>query len=170
MEAAERKRRRWLDRQRYLRRVRQSLALQRALAAAEAHPRRRPLPDERCGLLRKFAVAGHEGYLTINLRPETDVLGEIFVTLGKQGGTLRGFVDAFARVVSLALQYGVPAEELINKLAWARFEPFGYTDDPALPRVNSIVDYVVRKMAQHAGIVVQPPRAITHSCELDEFL
>ena len=73
--------------------------------------------------------------------------GEVFLKLGKQGSTVAGLVDAFSLMLSLALQYGVPLETITQKLSEMRFEPMGYTDDPEIPRVKSIVDYVARQLA-----------------------
>jgi ribonucleoside-diphosphate reductase alpha chain len=51
------------------------------------------------------------------------VPGEIFITMAKQGSTISGLMDAFATVVSLALQHGVPLRVLCEKLCHMRFEP-----------------------------------------------
>ncbi|MEL7362406.1 MAG: vitamin B12-dependent ribonucleotide reductase, partial [Bacteroidota bacterium] len=44
-------------------------------------PSRRRLPDERPSLTHKFSIAGHEGYLHIGLYPDTQLPGEIFITM-----------------------------------------------------------------------------------------
>ena len=53
--------------------------------------------------------------------------------------------------ISLGLQYGVPIEQFIGRLMNMRFEPFGATDDSAMPRVSSIVDAVARWMKVRYG-------------------
>jgi ribonucleoside-diphosphate reductase alpha chain len=53
--------------------------------------------------------------------------GEIFVTMAKQGSTISGLMDAFATVVSLALQHGVPLRVICQKLSHIRFEPSGWS-------------------------------------------
>jgi ribonucleoside-diphosphate reductase alpha chain len=42
--------------------------------------------------------------------------GEIFITMAKQGSTVSGMMDAFATAISLALQYGVPLEDLVAEV------------------------------------------------------
>ena len=71
-------------------------------------PIRKRLPDERPSITHKFSVAGHEGYLHIGLYPDTQMPGEIFITMAKQGSTISGVMDAFATSISMAFQYGVP--------------------------------------------------------------
>ena len=113
-------------------------------AEARALPRhRKRMPKTRPSLTHDFEVGGLPGYLTIGLR-EDKSMGEFFLTLSKQGSTLDGFSDSFARCASLALQWGMPLESLVEKFKGYSFEPSGCTDNPALPMAKSVVDYVVR--------------------------
>lgn len=111
-------------------------------------PMRKRLPDERPSITHKFSIAGHEGYLHIGLYPDTNMPGEIFITMAKQGSTIAGVMDAFATAISLALQYGVPLEDLCNKFSHMRFEPSGFTNNKQIPIAKSIMDYIFRYMAQ----------------------
>jgi len=110
-------------------------------------PVRKRLPDERPSLTHKFSVAGHEGYLHIGLYPDTGMPGEIFITMAKQGSTISGLMDAFATAISIALQYGVPLEDLCNKFSHMRFEPAGFTNNPQIPIAKSIMDYIFRYLS-----------------------
>ena len=56
----------------------------------------------------------------------------------------RGLMDTFATTVSVALQYGVPLHDLVDKFAHVRFEPAGFTGNPEIPIAKSIVDYIFR--------------------------
>src|SRR5690606_37514616 len=89
-------------------------------------------------------IAGHEGYLHIGLYPDTKLPGEIFITMAKQGSTVSGMMDAFATAISLALQYGVPLEDLCAKFSHMRFEPAGFTNNQQIPIAKSIMDYIFR--------------------------
>jgi len=109
-------------------------------------PVRRRLPATRASVTHKFSIEGHEGYITAGLY-EDGSPGEIFVTMAKEGSMLSGMVDAFATSVSLALQYGVPLRDLVNKFSHMRFEPSGRTENPEIPVAQSIVDYIFRWMA-----------------------
>jgi len=109
-------------------------------------PYRRRLPDERAAFTHKFNVAGHEGYLTVGLY-EDGQPGEIFLKMAKEGSTISGLMDAFATAVSVALQYGVPLKDLVNKFSHLRFEPAGFTTNRDIPMAKSLIDYIFRYMA-----------------------
>jgi ribonucleoside-diphosphate reductase alpha chain len=112
-------------------------------AGRAAVPYRRRLPDERRSLTHKFRVGEQEGYLTVGLF-EDGSPGEVFITISKEGSTIRGLMDSLAVMTSLALQYGVPIENLAGKFKNVRFEPYGFTSNPEIPQASSIVDYIFR--------------------------
>ncbi|MDP9269618.1 MAG: vitamin B12-dependent ribonucleotide reductase [Chloroflexota bacterium] len=118
------------------------------LAAVQTvyRPTRHRLPDERSAITHKFNVAGHEGYLTVGLY-EDGQPGELFIRISKEGSTVAGMMEAFAIAVSVALQYGVPLKDLVNKFSHMRFEPAGFTSNPDVPMAKSIVDYIFRYLA-----------------------
>jgi ribonucleoside-diphosphate reductase alpha chain len=109
-------------------------------------PYRRRLPDERRAITHKFSIQGHEGYITVGLY-EDGKPGEIFLVMAKEGSVVSGLMDSFATAISLALQYGVPLEVLVNKFSHARFEPSGFTNNSQIPMAKSIVDYIFRWLA-----------------------
>ncbi|MGN6188705.1 MAG: vitamin B12-dependent ribonucleotide reductase, partial [Conexibacter sp.] len=122
-------------------------AVAEALAKAAAAPARRKMPRERQSLTHKFAVGGHEGYITAGLYEDGSV-GEIFLTdIGKEGSTLRGMMNSFATAISIALQYGVPLETLVRKFSYMRFEPEGMTMNTEIPFAKSLPDYIMRWLA-----------------------
>jgi ribonucleoside-diphosphate reductase alpha chain len=67
--------------------------------------------------------------------------------MAKEGSTISGLMDSFATAVSLALQYGVPLKDLVNKFSHLRFEPAGFTTNRDIPMAKSLVDYIFRYMA-----------------------
>jgi ribonucleoside-diphosphate reductase alpha chain len=101
------------------------------------------LPPERSSFTHKFAVGGHEGYITVGLY-EDGQPGEIFVRMAKEGSVIAGLMDSFATAVSLALQHGVPLSILCDKFKGTRFEPSGFTGNPDIPIATSIMDYLFR--------------------------
>jgi ribonucleoside-diphosphate reductase alpha chain len=139
-----------------------------AKALAEVGPRRKRMPRERQSLTHKFAIAGHEGYITAGMY-EDGTVGEIFLTdIGKEGSTLRGMMNSFATAISIALQYGVPLETLVQKFSYMRFEPEGITGNPEIPFAKSMPDYIMRWLAsrfldaetqEELGILTQEVRA-----------
>jgi ribonucleoside-diphosphate reductase alpha chain len=110
---------------------------------APAAPVRQRLPDTRRSITHKFQVGQHEGYLTVGFY-EDGRPGELFIKIAKHGSTIAGLLDTVAVLTSIALQYGVPIEALARKFEFTRFEPSGWTKNPELRHVNSIVDYVFR--------------------------
>ena len=66
--------------------------------------------------------------------------------MAKEGSTVSGLMDSFATTVSVALQYGVPLRDLVNKFAHVRFEPSGFTGNSEIPIAKSLVDYIFRWM------------------------
>jgi len=114
-----------------------------AVIVEERRPVRRKLPDERRSITHKFSIAGHEGYITVGMY-EDGTPGEIFLTMSKEGSTISGLMDSFATAISLALQYGVPLQTLVDKFAHTRFEPSGITNNPDIRIAKSIMDYIFR--------------------------
>ena len=118
-----------------------------AEALAKAPPQRRRMPRERQSITHKFSIGGHEGYITAGMY-EDGSIGEIFLTdIGKEGSTLRGMMNSYATAISIALQYGVPLETLVQKFAYMRFEPEGITQNPEIPFAKSMPDYIMRWLA-----------------------
>jgi ribonucleoside-diphosphate reductase alpha chain len=116
-------------------------------ALADAGPMRKRMPRERQSITHKFSIAGHEGYITAGMY-EDGTVGEIFLTdIGKEGSTLRGMMNSFATAISIALQYGVPLETLVQKFSYMRFEPEGVTGNPEIPFAKSMPDYIMRWLA-----------------------
>ncbi len=108
-------------------------------------PYRRHLPDERRSVTHKFRVGEQEGYVTVGLYEE-GLPGEIFVNISKEGSTIRGLMDSVAVLTSVALQYGVPLRNLVEKFRGVHFEPAGMTSNQQIPVATSLVDYIFRWM------------------------
>jgi ribonucleoside-diphosphate reductase alpha chain len=113
--------------------------------ATPAKPVRRRLPAERTAMCHKFDVAGHEGYLHVGFY-EDGTPGEIFIKMAKEGSTISGLMDTVGVLTSMALQYGVPLEVLVQKFSHVRFEPSGFTKNQDVPMAKSLIDYIFRFM------------------------
>ena len=145
--------------------------LKKQLAAAVAEskkPHRRRLPSERTAVTHKFDIAGHEGYITVGLYPD-GTPGEIFLKMAKEGSTVSGLMDTLATTISVALQYGVPLKDLVNKFSHVRFEPAGFTGNAEIPIAKSIVDYIFRWLGARflpkderdaLGIIAREPEVV----------
>jgi ribonucleoside-diphosphate reductase alpha chain len=107
---------------------------------------RQKLPRSRRGRTFEFRVADCKGFATIG-EYDDGRPGEVFLTVSKQGSTLSGIMDAFAKSISYGLQYGVPLRAFVEAFTNMRFEPAGMTDDPDIRFASSIMDYLFRRLA-----------------------
>jgi ribonucleoside-diphosphate reductase alpha chain len=105
------------------------------------------MPDEREALTRKLKIGDLEGYATVGFY-EDGAPGEVFLTVQGVGTLERGLCHALGLMISLALQRGVPAEEIAEKLTGLQFEPRGVTGSPDIPMVSSLADYLGRWMTR----------------------
>ena len=109
-------------------------------------PIRQKLPRTRNARTFEFRVADCKGFANIGEYADGRP-GEIFLTVSKQGSTLSGIMDAFAKSISYGLQYGVPMRAFVEAFTNMRFEPAGMTDDPDIRFASSIMDYLFRRLA-----------------------
>lgn len=70
--------------------------------------------------------------------------GEIFIKMSKEGSTLSGLIQGFCRAFSLAIQYGLPLEDAVDRFRNMRFDPLGPTSNKNIPNATSILDYVAQ--------------------------
>jgi ribonucleoside-diphosphate reductase alpha chain len=131
-------------------------------------PYRRRLPDERQSITHKFALGGHEGYLTVGMYPDGQP-GEIFIKMAKVGSTISGLMDSFALALSMTLQYGVPLSVLVEKFSHTRFEPAGYTNNPEIPMAKSIMDYIFQYLSMKFLATADDASDEEHSVEFQAF-
>lgn len=127
------------------------------------HLRRECLPDERKGVTWKVKIGDLGGvqlgetsmpaegvYIKAYIRTGEYLdgeLGEVFISPDKEGSFIQGVLDGFALLLSIALQYGVPLEKIIEKFMNIRFEPSGMTSDRAVPMATSFFDLMFKKLA-----------------------
>lgn len=92
-----------------------------------AKPKRRKLPGRRMSQTVKFEIGGgqQEGFVTVSTYPDGRC-GEIFMRIGKGGTFISGTLDAFAKAISMQLQYGVPLDEVIESFSGMAFDPSGF--------------------------------------------
>ena len=130
----------------------------------EWHLKRFRLADTREGVTWKLKIGDLDGvqlgegamppaegcyvkaYLSTGEYPDGR-LGEVFLRPDKEGSFLRGTLDGFALLLSIALQHGIPLETIARKFMHDRFEPSGFTNDKSVPMANSFFDFMFRKLA-----------------------
>ena len=107
---------------------------------------RRRLPSKRHGLTQEAKVGGNKVFLRTG-EYEDGELGEIFIDMHKEGAALRSVMNCFAMLVSIALQYGVPLEVLVEQFVFTRFEPQGPVQGhDRVKFATSVIDYVFRAL------------------------
>jgi ribonucleoside-diphosphate reductase alpha chain len=120
--------------------------IERVVEKIVTQPVRQKLPRSRRGRTFEFRVADCKGFANIG-EYDDGRPGEMFLTVSKQGSTLSGIMDAFAKSISYGLQYGVPLRAFVEAFTNMRFEPAGMTDDPDIRMASSIMDYLFRRLA-----------------------
>lgn len=111
-------------------------------------PDRKRLPAERSGVNRTVVINNEHEVVITTGNYEDGTLGEIFLRINKEGSTLSGFLNSIAIGTSTSLQRGVPLKVFVKKFIFMKFEPYGMTNDPTIPEVSSIVDYIFRWLAR----------------------
>lgn len=105
------------------------------------------LPNRRTGYTQKMVVGGQSLYLRTG-EYEDGRLGEIFVSLGKEGELISALLNSFCIVTSIALQSGTPLEDLVKNFIFSKFDPSGTVENhPDIKRATSILDAIFRDLA-----------------------
>lgn len=117
---------------------------------------RRRLPDTRAAITHKFEIMGEKGYLTVGFYDDGSI-GEVFIKMNKEGSLVSGLMDTIGTLTSIALQHGIPVDELERKMRFRRFDPMGYTSNPEIREASSVVDYIFRylRLLQEKGYIKQ---------------
>jgi ribonucleoside-diphosphate reductase alpha chain len=108
---------------------------------------RKRMPVERKGgRTVGVKIDGHRLYVTANPF-EDGSLGEIFIVADKPTSLLGGFLNCFAKLVSIALQHGVSLLKLVEAFTFEQFDPQGFTTHPTFTMCKSIPDWIFRWLA-----------------------
>jgi ribonucleoside-diphosphate reductase alpha chain len=110
-------------------------------------PIRQKLPPKRHGNVREAVINTHKVYIRTGEYSD-GTLGEIFIDMYKEGAAFRGLLNSFAILVSKALQYGIPLEELVDTFTFTRFEPSGIVQGhERIKNSTSVLDFIFRSLA-----------------------
>ncbi|MGI4800997.1 MAG: hypothetical protein ACRYF2_15100 [Janthinobacterium lividum] len=116
-------------------------------AAAVTPPSRRALPARCRGYTQRVAIGGHRVYVRTEEYAD-GTLGELHVTLPREGAMMRHMMESVTAAVSLGLQHGVPLEEYVRTFTLTRFGPAGAVEgDADIGHATSVLDYVFRNLA-----------------------
>ena len=120
-----------------------SEAVIQAEAAMSRIKRERPLQMQ--GITERVRTGHGNTFVTINLDQDNQPF-EVFTTLGKAGSCDSAHLEAIARLVSLALRSGVPAEEIVDQLQNITCHPVW--DQGVM--VRSVPDALAQVLRKHA--------------------
>ena len=113
----------------------------------EVKPKRERMPETRDAITHHFEIMGEDGYITLGRFPDGRI-GEIFVSMQKQGSTVQGLLHSWSIAISMALQYGAPLDDIIRKYRGMKFDPSGFTINKDIEMCHSVVDYVSQYIIQ----------------------
>ncbi|MEV6370148.1 hypothetical protein AB0L86_25000 [Micromonospora musae] len=94
-------------------------------------------------------IAGH----LMTAAAVSGALTHVDLRMGKQGSTLAGLTDALSTAITTGLRGGTPTAAFIDELRHTRYVPAGAPNDPDLPHVTSLGDY----LAQHLHLTHPRP-------------
>jgi hypothetical protein len=131
--------------------------------------RARALPARHTGVTQKASVGGHRIFLRTG-EYDDGTLGEITITLPKEGAAFRGLIECFSQAVSIGLQHGVRLENFVEAFTWTDFGPAGLVEgDPAVGQATSLLDYVFRTLSvNYLGRPLPEPEMAADQSEADD--
>lgn len=89
--------------------------------------------------IKAFLITGHDG---------SGELKYVGLQITKQGSVVSGLCESLTSTINQALDARViPLLDILKPLVDMRYEPMGITDDPDIPHVLSISDYVAKRLA-----------------------
>lgn len=104
----------------------------------------RPRPDVIRGTTQKVYTGYGAVYVTIN--EDDHGLFEVFAQIGRGGGYTASFTEAVARLISLCLRSGIPADEIIDQLEGIRSPRLAWDHRE---KIYSVPDALAKAMKRH---------------------
>lgn len=107
---------------------------------------RRDMPSRRQSVTQKMAIGEHRVFLTVGFY-EDKTPGEIFITVEDAGVEPRLAYDLIGRLASLALQYGVPLDKIVDQMIFTQGEVAGQVQHhDRIKMAKSIPDLIGREL------------------------
>lgn len=109
--------------------------------------RKEKLPNRRATRTLEVKIGGET--LTLGVGEYEDGrLGEIFVNVDHMGSSLSALTNCFCILLSKALQYGMPLEEIVGSFLYTKFEPSGIVKGhDKIASCSSIIDFIFKELA-----------------------
>jgi ribonucleoside-diphosphate reductase alpha chain len=121
-------------------------------AAAHARRQKRKRPNVLNGTTRKMSSPLGDVFVTINEDVEHKPF-EVFATLGKAGSVAMADVEAIGRLISLALRFGIPVNDVYSQLRGISSDrAIGFGDNKVLSVPDAIAQALGLREREKAGI------------------
>lgn len=120
---------------------------------------RRVRPEDLYGFTRCSTTGDGKLYTTVNY--DEQGIREVVTNVGRSGGTLFSLTEAIGRLISLALQYNIPVDEIAHKLIGIRgANPSGFGANQVLS-IPDAIGKVLKDSPRNLGTVLslQPANA-----------
>jgi ribonucleoside-diphosphate reductase alpha chain len=120
--------------------------------AQQVRRQKRKRPNLLKGTTRKMASPIGDVFVTIN-EDETHVPFEVFATLGKAGSIAMADTEAIGRLISLALRFGVPINEIHIQLRGISSDrAIGFGQNKVLSVPDAIAQAIALREQEKAGV------------------
>jgi|TARA_R100001143_G_scaffold59642_1_gene58385 hypothetical protein len=83
---------------------------------------RKKMPDRRPSITRVLDTASGHYYITLGIDPNDEETREVFIRGSKIGSDMDLLLDDASLILSLALQHGLPLDQLMHSLNTGRAE------------------------------------------------
>jgi len=134
-----------------------------ASGTAPAEAQRRRLPDLRPSLTQRVQINGDTLHVSASFFPQTGELAEVFTSMYSAGSSMAGLLNVISKLASVALQYNVPAQEVLDVLKGTKFAPAGMVQGHETIRTaSSVTDFIgqhLEYLMQESGRHIAPAPA-----------
>lgn len=108
-------------------------------------PRKMRRPKKTISTTEQIETGCGHLYVTIGRNKETDELVEVFAILGKAGGCAMAQNEAITRMISLAIKYYIPIDEIVKELGNIRCSCHAYEEGEPIVSCADAIAYALAK-------------------------
>ena len=101
---------------------------------------------------KTYRVKSGCGWLYVIIGNDDNTASEVFMKMGRQGSCFNAQVNALGRVISLALEGGVPAEKIVNTLKGIRCSSPSFDEGERVTSCADGVAIVLQRFVESKGV------------------
>jgi ribonucleoside-diphosphate reductase alpha chain len=118
---------------------------------------RKSMPPRRSTWTCKVRISGNSYYASFG-EYEDGTLGEVWLDASREGTLMRNILAALARMVSFALQCGMPVSDVAESMRGLNFPPNGLVEgSDSVTYCTSVVDWFAQEMQN--AYIQQPAKS-----------